>query len=136
MGEVRKHIDSFLDKIKNRIGWILKNYDFQTNIHIWKLIKQQLDILREYIGSSKSLTNTIHVIFEFSELLIILKMNFIDCFVKIGPFETNKNEIKLIEKHEYSEYRIHEDLLDLYTSFMDILSKLVINTGLSMIIHI
>jgi hypothetical protein len=130
---VRKHVDSFLDKIKNRLSFILKNYDF-NNSQTWKFLKNQLDILREYIKYSNNRIISVHLCFEFTEVLLILKKNFIDYICKVGPFEISKTEIKLIEKNDYSEYKLPEEFIILFCSYIDTLSKMISKSNLSKIL--
>lgn len=148
--EIRNHSDPFLERIKNRITFILKNfsilggkesYNFyynyvnnfsQNSIHICRSLKQQLEILKEYIYSSstKSKILPIHLIFQFSEILIIFKKIFIDNFLSYGPFEISGYEIKLTEKLDYSnsDIKIPDELLELFISYLEILSKIIVDT--------
>lgn len=123
-------MDSFLDKVKNRLTWILKNYDFNIP-STWKFIKVQLEILSEYLNISSSRISVIYVIFELSEILLILKKNFIEYISKIGPFEISKNDIKLLEKSDYSEYRVPDEFLSLFSSFMNVLHRIISGSNLS-----
>jgi hypothetical protein len=127
--DVRKHMDPFLDKIKNRISFILKNYDFSER-KVWKLIRYQLDILKEYINRSNTKVLPIHIIFELSEILIILKRNIICLMIKIGPFDITSSDIKLQER-DFSEYKIPEEFTEMYFAYLDILAKLIIKTNLA-----
>jgi hypothetical protein len=126
---VRKHIDPFLDKVKNRIMFILKNNDFGEK-KVWKFLRYQLDILREYVNKSNTKVIPVHIVFEISEILIILKRNIIGLMIKIGPFDINNNDIKLLER-DHSEYKIPEEFTELYFTYLDTLSKLIVKTNLA-----
>jgi hypothetical protein len=149
--DVRNHSDPFLERIKNRVTFILKNFSIvwskenynynhnpnfsnfsQNSIQICKALKQQLEILKEYINSSSSKSKIIpiHLIFQFSEILIIFKKIFIENFLNYGPFEISGYEIKLAEKLDYSntDIKIPDELLELFISYLEILSKIIVDT--------
>lgn len=115
-----------MDKIKNRIIWIIKNYDF-NKVDIWKYLKQQLNLLKEYLESSLSRVLPIQIISQLSEILIILKQGLIEYIVLIAPFEVNScfNSIKLLDQIDYSEIKIENDFLSLLSTYLDTVSSII-----------
>jgi hypothetical protein len=133
---IRKNSDSIIERIKNKILFILKyfyinnqNFDDKNNNNqlIVLTLKQQLDILKEYLNDSKSKIMPTHSTFELCEILIILKRKLIDLIIDIGPFD-NQSELKMVEKLDYSEIHIQENLLNLFISFIEIITIIISNT--------
>lgn len=85
-------------------------------------MKIQIDILKEYIGTSNSKVLPVHVSNEISELLIVIKKRLLHLVLNYGPFEIIDNEIKFTEKDNIT---VPEEVIEFYFSFIDLISKLV-----------
>ncbi len=127
--KVRKHCDGFFDKIRNRITFILKHYDFKSSNDIWKTLILNLITLRDYISNVKSRIISTFVLLEFMEILVILKKNFIIYFSNIANFEFTSDDIKFVDKLE-NDYIINNEIIEMFSFYLDLLSKLIQNSNL------
>ena len=108
--------------------FILKQYDFKNNSNIWKTLKIQLITLKEYISNSKSRIITTFILFEFTEILVILKKNFILYFSQIASFDFTNDDLKFVEKSD-NEYQIHNEMLEMFSVYLELISKLIQNSN-------
>ena len=130
---VRNESDGFLVKIKNRILWLLKHYNFLENKNAWKDYKLQLEILNEYIQFSNSKIIHCNVVWILMEVLTVIKKNLIEYCTTFGPFLIDDCNLTLIDNIEFSsyEYVITDEFLDIFCIYLEIISSLTINSNMS-----
>ena len=138
---IRKHIDPFLDIIKNKICFLLRScdisnfysYNASTNIntemyenddYIMQVLKQQLDILNDYIQYSKSRVLSIHILIHLSDVFLILKKCFIQILSKLSnTFDSsNMNNNEITERYDI---KLPEKLLEAFCSFLGVITSLI-----------
>ena len=179
---IRKHIDPFLDVVKNKICFLLRScdisncysslissgncsssncnnnnnnsstsntpYSSNNNInyaafdvcsnddYIMKVLKQQIDILNDYI-TCKSRVITIHVLIHLSDMLLILKKCFIQIFSMLSSvydknnaynsnnINNNNNNADITERYDM---KLPDKLLDTFCSFVSLISNIIART--------
>lgn len=68
------------------------------------------------------------MLFEFTEILVILKKNFIVYFSHIAVFDFTHDDMKFVEKIE-SDYQINNEVLEMFSVYLDLISKLIHNSN-------
>lgn len=140
---LRKHLDPFLDIIKNKICFLLRSCDisncysynasssinnndfYENDDYIMKVLKQQLDILNDYITYSKSRILTTHILLHLSDVLLIIKKCFIQILSKLSnTFDANNynNNNEVTERYDI---KLPEKLLDVFCSFLGLITNLI-----------
>lgn len=131
--QIRKNFDIFVLRIKHKISFLLKNFDFQ-NEENFQLLKVQLEILSAYLQKINLNSIFIHIIFEFSEILIIIKRNLIE---KINSFkfdfdlsgDYSERKLQNDEKENFNE-KIPIKILEFFSIFVNLISILTTKSNL------
>jgi len=102
----------------------------------WEILKTQIEILISYLNSSDSKTILAHIIFEFAEILIILKRNIIEKIFAIGNFNYNNKSFRLKCKiseipESHSNSKFNKSLLEFFGIYLELISILIIKSNIS-----
>jgi hypothetical protein len=92
-------------------------------------MKLQFTILKDYINFSKSRIISTLVLFEFTEILIILKKNFILYFSQTSLFDFSNENLKLAEKGEI-DFHIPREMIELFCIYIELVTKLIQNSNI------
>ncbi len=95
-----------------------------------EILKIQLEILISYINSTDSKTIFIHLIFELSEILIILKRNLLKKILSYGDFKYNCKTLRIKRKvteinEDSKNSTLNKSLFELFGIYLELISILI-----------
>jgi hypothetical protein len=123
-------------RIKNKISFVLKNFDFYNETNSWEILKIQIEILISYLKSTDSRTILVQLIFEFSEILIVLKRNLTEKIFSYGALNYNSKTPQLKSRNSEipessSNSKLNKSLLEFFGVYLELISILISKSNIS-----